>query len=157
MTNTVGAVNLKTIEDERLAYEKLIRAWGYAPKHNYLEVSKGFREPFQYLCQQGPLTRSLFNKMYLLLFTEQELILKEFEQDIVTRIPLEQVGNFSVRAVNFSILSNDCCISFSYKRKKYYFYLDIKEYPEEPRKYCRINFEMLLENKFYGLLQDEAE
>lgn len=146
---------MSPLEQERIENEEFVRSLGYTPNHNYFIAYKGFRESIQFISRWAPLTQYLSNKQHLLVFTEKEIILRNdstnSKDGIVTKIPFDKIENFTFRSQS---MSNDASISFSYNNKKFYFYIDTTKYINDEKEYSRVNFELLCENNFHGLIKD---
>lgn len=139
---------------EKQEYENCIRSLGIVPNHNYLVLWRGPTPTLYTIFRTNPTYRVLGNKLYLLIFTNQNIIFKNIDPDSnnskIMTIKHDDVTNFTVHDLVFNYYT---CISFE-TNKKYYFYIDVNSvFSSEESNYSTVNFNLLLENNFYGLLK----
>ncbi|HCM88847.1 MULTISPECIES: hypothetical protein [Vagococcus] len=145
-----------TKEEEHQEIKRFIQSLGYYPNHNYFITEKSIRPTLQLRGESTSFWSVLFRKMYLLVFTETELILINYwhKNKQVTIIPHQKINNFELENL---FPFSEICLSFDYL-KPFYFYV---EHPDSfyhqlltDYDFSRDNFQSLYQKKFYGLLTE---
>lgn len=152
-----------TLFEEKQAVDDFMRQIGVAPRHNVLyctkELGPNLRQALRF---DEPATYEfLFTSSYLVIFTENEVILKKigkwsFYKNLepahlekgLTRIPKSAVKEFSAEQV----AADEYRLFFTYQNKPYHFYLHVSE-ERKQIDFSATNFERLREQHFYGLLK----
>lgn len=153
---------MEAFESEKQGFEAFIRSCGLTPQHNFFIADRNLGPIAFMLIDVCAYRWRALEPGYLLVFTQEEVILKvlhgklteENYEEGLTRIAREDIKDFWAQDLG---LISEYCISFRYRNSpfRYYFYIDpYGMYGLSSLNYSQMNFRFLLENGFYGLLEE---
>lgn len=149
---------MSDFQTEKESYEDFLRQHGIMPMHNYFIAFK-YSAQFARFLPRGKITDPLIEKLYLLAFTPEEVLLKrtgsaasfsskpDLSEKHLQKLKLSEIENFQVEGEYYFDDPGGYEIMFSHQSKSYYFY-----HPENKTDtYFTTNFHMLWDQDFFGL------
>ncbi|MGM0208477.1 hypothetical protein IGI96_002997 [Enterococcus sp. DIV0421] len=151
---------MKTLEDEYDEFKQAMLAESIDLNHNYIRVEKACSPVLNMLGGGNGIYQLFFTDICWLVFLKQELLIvkektnkkEDHFEFLLSRISYQEVITFSIEKVPFW---GEYCLKLKYGRKKRYFYIDGDDvFSFGKADISSVNFRLLLENHFNGLLKN---